>query len=131
MSRGLLFAIGAAAFTALQTAWSLGHSMLGWRGAWIMKTGEGIAACVVVFAIVSAAAIAWRFKPAELMRRALAMLAGAIVAMSVALMILGPGNLWPLVIVFDGVIILGALLFGGVIGGVIGGRRAAVAAEVA
>jgi len=129
LKRAILFSIGFAAFTAVQVAWSLGHSFLGWRGAWIMKTGMGIAACFIVFAALSAFVTAWRFDPKALLKRALAVLAGAIVAMAVALMILGPGNLWPLVIMFDGAIILGALLFGGVVGSVVGTRRASAQPE--
>ncbi len=125
MKQGLLAAIGFAAFTFLQLAWSAGHSMLGWKGAWVMKAAGGIGAALVLFVALGVFAVAFRFRAAELMKRLLALLGGAIVAMVGALLVIGPGNLWPMVIVFDTAIIGGAALFGGVIGGAIGRGRAA------
>ena len=45
--------------------------------------------------------------------------------MAGALLVVGPGNLWPIVIVFNTAIIGGAALFGGVIGAAVGKSRAA------
>ena len=125
MKPGLLAAVGFAAFTLLQLAWSAGHSMLGWKGAWVMKTAGGIGAAFVLFAALGVFAVAFRFKPAELMKRLVALIGGGVVAMVGALLVIGPGNLWPLVIVFDTAIIGGAALFGGVLGGAVGRGRAA------
>jgi hypothetical protein len=118
-------AIGAATFAILQIIWSLGHAYGGWRGAWIMKAAPGFVACFVVFLVVGAVVVAYRHSAADLLRRAGSITLGAIVAMIVALFIIGPGNLWPLVIALNGAVIGGGVLIGGVIGAALGGKHAA------
>ena len=125
MRSGVTMAIGAATFAALQITWSLGHAYAGWRGAWIMKSAPGIVVCFAVFFVVGAVVVAYRHSPADLLRRAGCVMVGAIVAMIVALLIIGPGNLWPLVIALDSVIIGGGMIAGGVIGAVLGGKHVA------
>ena len=116
MKLASLGVVGAATFAFVQVLWTLGHTYGGLKGAWVMKTGLGIAFCFAVFAIVAGAASALQGSPGGLVRFVGAMLAGALVALVVALMIVGPGNLWPIVIVFDGAIIGGAILLGAAIG---------------
>ena len=109
-------AIGAAAFAAVQVIWSLGHVFGGWRGAWVMKSGSGIALCFASFVVVSAVVCAFRGKTKGLWNCAVSIAIGAIVAMAIALFVVGPGNLWPLVIAFDGAIIGAAVGVGAIIG---------------
>jgi hypothetical protein len=125
MRSGVAMAIGAVTFAMLQIIWSLGHTFGGWRGAWIMKAGTGFAVCFAVFLVIGAVVVAYRHRAGDLLRRAGSVALGAIVAMVVALLIVGPGNLWPLVIVLDGIVIGGGALLGGVIGTALGGRHAA------
>ena len=125
MRNGVAIAIGAVTFAMLQIIWSLGHTYGGWRGAWIMKAGTGFAVCFAVFLIVGAAVVAYRHRAGDLPRRVGSVTLGAIGAMVVALLIIGPGNLWPLVILLDGIVIGGGALLGGVIGTALGGRHAA------
>lgn len=123
MRNGVAIAIGAVAFAMLQIIWSLGHAYGGWRGAWIMKAGTGFAVCFAVFLVIGAFVVAYRHRAGELFRRAGSVVLGAIVAMVIALLIVGPGSLWPLVMVLDGIVIGGAALLGGVIGTALGGKH--------
>lgn len=122
-SNPAVMAIGAATFAALQLTWSLGHAYLGWRGAWVMKAASGFMACFLAFIVVGVVVAAHRHQSGDLLRRAGAVTAGAILAMIVALLLIGPGNLWPLVIVVDGVVVGSGVLLGAVIGTAIGGRH--------
>ena len=125
MRNGVAMAIGAVTFAMLQIIWSFGHTYGGWRGAWIMKAGIGFAVCFAAFLIIGAVVVAYRHRAGDLLRRAGSVTLGALGAMVVALLIVGPGNLWPLVIVLDGIVVGGAALLGGVIGTALGGRHAA------
>jgi hypothetical protein len=125
MESKVSFGIGALAFGAIQVAWSLGHAYAGWRGAWVMKAELGMAVCFAVFLILGAIVVAHRHRATELPRRAGSLWLGAMASLVVALMIVGPGNLWPLVIVLDGAMIGGGVALGAVIGAVVGGRHAA------
>src|SRR5438067_1539283 len=106
-------AIGAVTFAVLQIIWSLGHAYGGWRGAWIMKAAPGFAACFITFLVVGAVVVGYRHSATDLLRRTGSVTIGAIAAMTIALLIIGPGNLWPIVIAFDSVVIGGGVLIGG------------------
>jgi hypothetical protein len=123
MRNGVLISIGAATFSALQIIWSSGHALGLWGSAWIMKSGSGIGVCFAAFLVVGAVVVAYRHSATDLLRRARSVILGAVVAMIVALLIIGPGTLWPIVIASNGAIIGGAALVGGVIGNMLGGRR--------
>jgi hypothetical protein len=121
--RELAFAIGAAAFAAAQIAWSLVHAHAGWRDPWVLKPVPGIVLCMGLLAVAAAFAAAWRRRPGFFIERVAFVAAGAIAAMIVALMIVGPGNLWPIVIVFDSVIIIAAVTVGAVAAEVVANLR--------
>ena len=125
MRGGVTFTIGAVVFAVVQVIWSLGHTYSGWRGAWVMKSALGIAFCFAVFVIAGALVIAYRRKPAELPKRAGHLWLGAMAALVVALLIIGPGNIWPLVVALDGAIIGGGVVIGAVIGAALGGKHEA------
>jgi hypothetical protein len=117
------FTIGAATFSALQIFWSLGHAYSGLRGAWIMKTGLGIGICFAVFVLITAVVCVCYRKSKALAKCGGAIALGAIAAMTVALFLIGPGNLWPIVIAFDGAIIGAAVAVGAAIGALFRGRN--------
>jgi hypothetical protein len=123
MRNRVAMAIGAVTFALLQIIWSLGHAYGGWRGAWIMKAGTGFAACFAVFLVIGAVVVAHRPRAGDLFRRTGSVVLGAIVAMVIALIIVGPGSLWPLVIALDGMVLGAAALLGGVIGTALGGKH--------
>ena len=110
------FAIGMAMFSVLQIFWGPGHAYGGLRGAWIMKTGACIGLCFAVFVVITAVVCACYRKPNGLAKCAGFLALGAIVAMTIALFLIGPGNLWPIVIAFDGAIIVAAVVVGTAIG---------------
>src|SRR5439155_8913546 len=117
------FTIGVATFSALQIFWSLGHVYGGLRGAWIMKTGLGIGFCFAVFVLITAVVCVCYRKSKALAKCGGAIALGAIAAMTVALFLIGPGNLWPIVIAFDGAIIGAAVAVGAAIGALFRGRN--------
>jgi len=53
MTDRIALAIGAATFATLEIAWAIGHHFLGWKSAWIMKTGTGIGMCLAAFIVVA------------------------------------------------------------------------------
>ena len=95
----------------------------GLRGAWIMKTGLGIGFCFAVFVVITAVVCAYYRKPNGLAKCGGAIALGAIAAMTGALFLIGPGNLWPIVIAFDGAIIGAAVAVGAAIGALFRGRN--------
>jgi hypothetical protein len=105
MNAAASFATGALAFAAAQGLWSLAHAHGLVRGTWMMKTGGGIAACFALFVIVAAVACAFRRRGRGLGDAIATLVAGAAVAATLALFIVGPGSVWPLVILLDSVII--------------------------
>jgi hypothetical protein len=117
------FATGAATFSALQIFWHLGHTYAGFRGAWIMKTGLGIGVCFAVFVVISMVVCGCYRKPNGLAKCIASLALGGITAMTVALFLIGPGNLWPIVIGFDGAIIGAAVAVGAAIGALFRGRN--------
>jgi hypothetical protein len=105
--------VGAATFSALQVSWALGHALGASRSAWLMKTGSGIGLSFCVLLLLGAVVSARARGVSGPAKTAMPVALGAIAAMAVALLVIGPGNLWPLVIVFDGAIIGAAVLIGG------------------
>ena len=110
------FAIGAGTFALAQSAWSWGHAFAGWRGEWVLKAPSGIVICLALLAVASAVTCAHGRKPDTFVERMVFVSLGAIAAMTIALIIIGPGNLWPIVIAFDSAMIGGAVVTGAVIG---------------
>lgn len=123
LGRRAAMAIGAAVFTVLQLAWSFGHAYAGWKGAWVMKTGTGIVIAFMLFLLTGLFVTAWRHQPADLLRRVGCVTLGAMGAIAVLLMIVGPGNLWPMVLIFNGGIVGVATLMGGAVGAALGAAR--------
>jgi hypothetical protein len=109
-------AVGATAFAAAQGIWSLGHAYAGWKGTWMLKSGSGIVFGLAVLAITAAVICALQRKPNTVVNCAVFVAIGAIAAMTVALFLIGPGNLWPIVIAFDGAMIGVAVAVGALIG---------------
>ena len=109
MNAAASFATGALAFGLAQAAWSIAHAQGVVRGTWMMKTGGGIGACFILFVVVAAIACAFRRRGRGLGDAIATLVAGAAAAATLALMFVGPGSLWPLVIALDTLIIAAAI----------------------
>ena len=90
----------------------------------MLKQPAGIALCLALLAVTAAVVCGLRKTLRELVNFAVGLGVGAIAAMIVALMIIGPGNLWPIVIAFDSVMIAAAVFFGAIIAMMIQNRNA-------
>jgi hypothetical protein len=112
MNAAASFATGAVAFGLAQGLWSIAHAQGLVRGTWMMKTGGGIGACFLLFVVVSALACAYRRRGRGIADAIATLVAGAAVAATLALFIVGPGSVWPLVILLDSVIIAMAVGIG-------------------
>lgn len=112
MKPATFFTLGALAFGGAQAAWSVAHAHGLVRGTWIMKTGTGILACMALFVVVAAVACAMRGKATKLSDGIVALEAGAVLAVLVALFITGPGGLWPIVVVLDAALLGAAIGIG-------------------
>jgi hypothetical protein len=113
-----VIALGAAAFAGIEGFWSLGHRLAGVPSAWVMKTGLGTSMCFIGFIVASSVTCVWRGK-ARVVNTAAALLLGALAGIVVSLLIIGPGNLWPIVVAFDGAIVGFAIALGAAIAGLI------------
>lgn len=108
--------VGAAVFATVQVLWSVAHAAGAVRGAWVMKTGLGIGLCFGAFVIAATFVSALQPRGSGLANSILGVVGGGLLALCVALALVGPGNLWPIVIVFNGVIIGVATLVGAAVG---------------
>ena len=115
-------AVGAVAFAMAQGIWSWGHAHEGWKGAWMLKSGSGIAFGLALLALTSAVICALQRKPNTVVNCAAFVAMGAVAAMTIALLLIGPGNLWPIVIAFDGAMIGVAVAAGALIGKILARR---------
>lgn len=116
MKDKVVLGIGAATFAVAEIAWAAAHGFHGQKGLWIMKTGMGIGVAFAAFVAVATMASARYPAGSGISKCVLNMTGGGIVAMVVALFAVGAGNLWPIVIVFDGAILAVAALVGAAVG---------------
>ena len=116
MKKKLPMVAGAVVFATVQVLWSVAHAAGAVRGAWVMKTGLGIGLCFGAFVIAATFVSAMQPRDGGIANCVLGMVGGGLLALCVALVFVGPGNLWPIVIVFDGVIIGAAALVGAAVG---------------
>ena len=115
--------VGAATFLGVEALWALGHAQGMLRSAWIMKTGAGIGVCFLVFLVAAAVFSARQPAATGVGACARPLALGALAGIAIALAAVGPGNLWPLVLVFNGVIAIAAVFAGCALGAAF--RRAA------
>lgn len=113
----LPFGAGVAAFGISQLFWSATHrTLFDSTKDWVLEPNAGVALCVLMLAAASAIMCAIRADSDSLKRPMLSVGLGALLACVVALFVVGPGNLWPIVLVFDAVLIAVAVVIGGFIG---------------
>ena len=124
MSLAAHFVTGALAFGFAQAVWSVGPAQGLLRGTWMLKTFPGIVACFVLFVAVGAVACARRGR-GGVGDVVAALVAGSTLAMAIALFIVGPGNVWPIVIALDTMVIAVAVGAGAMLARFIGRRHRA------
>lgn len=103
--------VGAAGFLVLQLVLALSWSRLDqWGGkpkAWFLNadasTAFGAGAC---FVVAFACAVAFRLPPRSRLLAGGALVAGAVASMTLVLFAIGPGNLWPIVLIFGSAIVV-------------------------
>lgn len=117
MNPMLPFCAGVAAFGISQLFWSATHrTLFDSTQDWVLEPNAGVALCLLMLAAASATMCAIRGNSDSLKRPMLSVGLGAFLGCTVALFIIGPGNLWPIVLVFDAVLIVVAVVVGGFIG---------------
>ena len=77
---------------------------------WWLNSGTGVAAMLVCLTAI--ACLAGRGSSEIRRARAIALWSGAMVATTAILIVIGPGTIWPLVLLFAGVLLAGAVLLG-------------------
>jgi len=97
--------LGAAAFASVQLVLlrRAGPPLSDSAGWFLNSDTNGLAICAAV--AIAAAVVAAFASPADLFSAAVACLAGAIIAMSAVLFTIGPGTIFPIVIVFGGAVL--------------------------
>ena len=116
MSEGWHIGVGASAFGAAEGIWLLGHVVLGFPSRWVLEPTPGIVFCLLVLALSGTAMAATRKDGMSWLQSFALMAAGAYTAVVVALFSVGPGNLWPFVLLIDAVFVIPALFIGALVG---------------
>jgi len=107
---------GAVAFGAAESLWLLGHHFVGFPNDWVLKPTVGIAFAALVLLLTSSVMTAFRKDDLTWLQCFALTAVGAYAAVVVSLFLLGPGNLWPLVLVLDAVIVVVAVFAGALLG---------------
>ena len=120
----LPFGTGIAVFGISQLFWTASHDTLfSSTNEWVLEPDAGVAICVLLLGAASAVMCAIRGSSDSLGKPMISVGLGAFLGCAVALFIVGPGNLWPIVLVFDAAIISVAVLIGGVAGNAYRSRK--------
>ena len=88
-------------------------------GGWWLNSGTGVLRTVLVLLALGVFAALWRSE--RLWVRACVLWAGAISGMTVILLWMGPGTIWPIVLAVAGGISFGAVFGGAFLGSVVAG----------
>src|SRR5712664_1975896 len=107
---------GAVAFGATECLWLLGHHFAGFPNNWVLKPTAGIAFAAFVLLLTSSVMTAARKGDLSWLQCFALASVGAYAAVVASLFLLGPGNLWPLVLVLDAVIVVVAVFAGALLG---------------
>ena len=113
------FGAGAIAFGVAEGIWFLGHIIFGFPSAWVLEPTSGIVFCAFVLALSAIAMAATRGDDLTWLQSFAFMSAGAYGTLTVLLFLVGPGNLWPLVLLIDGVLVIPTLFVGALLGDLI------------
>lgn len=108
--------LGATSFAVAQIIWTLGHSYFGWNSPWVLEPGSGIVLCLSLLVATAGVASFCRRKGDAVIIPIIFVALGALAATIAGLLIVGPGNLWPLVLIVDAVMILVAVCVGAAVG---------------
>jgi hypothetical protein len=116
MSEGWHFGVGAIAFGVAEGIWLLGHFVFGFPSLWVLEPTSGIVFCALVLTLSAITMAATRGDGLTWLQSFSFMSIGAYGTLTVLLFLVGPGNLWPLVLLIDGVLIIPALFVGALLG---------------
>jgi hypothetical protein len=118
MSRtgGWHFGAGAVAFGTTECLWLLGYYLAEFPNAWVLKPTSGIVFSALVLLLVSSVMTATRKDDLSWPQCFVLAATGAYAAVITSLLLLGPGNLWPLVLTIDAVIVIVAAFAGALLG---------------
>ncbi len=120
MTGGWHFGAGGAAFGAAEGIWALGHHLWEFPSAWILKPTSGIVFCALVLVLSGAVMAATRKGDMSWLQSFALVATGAYSALVLILFfVLGPGNLWPLVLLLDAVIVFPSVFVGELLGDVV------------
>ena len=120
MTGGWHFGAGASAFGAAEGIWALGHHLWEFPSAWVLKPTSGIVFCAFVLVLSGAAMAAIRKSDMSWLQSFALTATGAYAALILILFfVLGPGNLWPLVLLLDAVIVFPSLFVGALLGDIV------------
>jgi hypothetical protein len=122
-------AAGAAAFTAAhaieRVAWNAFNPRF--PTPWFLNAGRATAlTAAAIFVAALLVAMLVRSEPLTGIAHGISTAVGAMIAMFVVLMFIGPGNLWPIVLMIGSSIVVVSAAAGGILGGLLRRRPAAV-----
>ena len=107
---------GALAFAVVESIWLLGHFALGFPSRWVLEPTSGIVFCSLALTVSASVVAATRKVESSWLLIFAQMGVGAYAAVVVALFCLGSGNLWPIVLLIDAVLVFPMLFAGALLG---------------
>lgn len=116
MNVGWHFGVGAIAFGIAEGLWFLGHSVLGLPSQWVLEPTFGIVFCAFVLFVSAIAMAATRGEGTTWLQSFAFVSLGAYGALIALLFVVGPGNLWPLVLLIDAVLVIPTVFVGALLG---------------
>jgi hypothetical protein len=113
---GWHFGAGALAFGTAEAVWLLGHRFAGLPSAWVLKPPSGIVFAAVVLLFASSVMAAAREGDLSWLQSFVFASTGAYGSVIASLFFVGPGNLWPFVLVIDAFIVIPVVFVGALLG---------------
>ena len=97
-----LFAIGAASFAVSEILWLAIRTQIDVYSRWVLKPTEGLILSAAIMVVTAFSGGLWVGRDATLcIRGAVNLYVGVMTSITVSLFFVGPGNIWPIVLVID------------------------------
>jgi hypothetical protein len=109
------FSVGAIGFLLVAVWWTK-HPKAGASSRWVLEPIDGIGSCAVFMLFATALAVAIRPREMTWLRGSALAAGGVATGVVAGLFAVGPGNLWPLVLVIDAAILAVPVIVGSVLG---------------
>jgi hypothetical protein len=119
------FLVGAVGFLGAEAWWVFRHPDPGGQWPWVLEPASGILFGMVVVLLTAAVAVGVRPRGMGWLKGAALGSAGVATGVVIGLFMVGPGNLWPIVLVLNALMLLPSLVLGSSLGEILYSLRLA------